>query len=66
MEVIKILLLNEVNELYKDIHKIYKHKYSYEYYIRMMLFLLKDGNNNEIPKYHYLTIKNKFNEWSKK
>ena len=24
------------------------------------------NNNNEIPKYHYVTIKNKFNEWSKK
>lgn len=80
MEEIKKLLLNEVNELYKDRHKKYKNKYSYEYYINMMLFLLKDvnnwsflknvngygNNNNEIPKYHYVTIKNKFNEWSKK
>ena len=45
-----------------------------------MLFLLKDinnwsfltnvigyGDNNiNIPKFHYVTIKNKFNEWSKK
>ena len=44
MEEIKKILLNkvnEVNELYKDRHKKYKNKYSYEYYINMMLFLLK-------------------------
>lgn len=80
MEEIKKLLLNEVNELYKNKHKKYKNKYSYEYYINMMLFLLKDinswsflknvigyGNYNiKTPKYHYVTIKNKFNEWTKK
>ena len=37
-------MLNEVNELYKNKHKKYKNKYSYEYYINMMLFLLKDIN----------------------
>lgn len=80
MEQIKEILLNEVNELYKNKHHKYKNKYSYEYYIDMMLFLLKDINswsflknvvgygncNNDIPKYHYVTIKNKFNEWTKK
>ena len=38
VEEIKKLILNEVNELYKN-------KYSYEYYINMMLFLLKDINS---------------------
>ena len=38
MEEIKKLILNEVNELYKN-------KYSYEYYIYMFLFLLKDINS---------------------
>ena len=79
-EEIKKLILNEVNELYKNKHKKYKNKYRYEYYINMMLFLLKDinswsflknvvgyGNYNiKTPKYHYVTIKNKFNEWTKK
>ena len=80
MEEIKKILLSEVNELYKNRHSKYKNKYSYEYYINMILLLLKDvnnwsflknisgyGNNNiNVPKYHYVTIKNKFNEWSKK
>ena len=63
MEEIKKILLNE---LYKNKHKKYKNKYRYEYYINMMLFLLKDINcwsflkniigygyyNIKTPKYH--------------
>ena len=80
MEVVKKLILNEVNELIKNRHVKYKNKYTNEYYINMMFCLLKDvnnwnflqnikgygENNKSIPKYHYVTIKNKFNEWSKK
>lgn len=80
MEEIQKLILNEVDELDKNRHHKYKSKYSNEYYIKMMLFLLKDvnswsfiqnvigyGNNKKnIPKYHYITVKNKFNLWTKK
>ena len=80
MDQIKKFILDEVNELNKYRHIKYKNKYSNQYYIDMMFHLLKDinnwhflkniigygDNNKSIPKYHYVTIKNKFNEWSKK
>lgn len=83
MELIKKLILNEIDKLNKNNNnkRVYKIKYSNEYYVNMMIYLLKDinnwsflqnikgygnGNNNDnIPKYHYVTIKNKFNLWSK-
>ncbi len=85
MEEIKKLILDEINklneikQLNKNNKRIYKIKYSDEYYVNMMMHLLKDinnwsflqnvkgyGNHNDnVPKYHYATIKNKFNLWSK-
>ena len=55
MEEIKKILLSEVNELYKNRHSKYKNKYSYEYYINMILLLLKDVNNwSFLKKYIWL------------
>ena len=80
MEEIQKLILNEANELDKNRHHKYKSKYSNEYYIKMMLFLLKDvnswsfiqnvigyGNNKKIyQSIIILLLKNKFNLWTKK
>ena len=80
MDEIKKIILNEVNELDKKRHNKYKNKYTNEYYINMMMYLLKDinswsflkningyGNNDKsVQKFHYGTIKNKFYNWTKK
>jgi hypothetical protein len=77
--IIKNLILNEVNKLDTKRHSKYKVKYTNEYYINMMMFLLKDinswsflkniscyGNNKQnIPNFHYVTIKNKFYLWTR-
>jgi hypothetical protein len=68
------LILDEVTKLDVKRHP----KYTNSYYVDMMMNLLKDANNwsflknikgygstqENIPKYHYETIKNKFNHWT--
>jgi len=82
MEEVKKYILEEIEILDKKRKVHYKIKYSNEYYLNMMMYLLNDVNNwtflkkvegygeninkNEIPKYHYKTIQNKFNYWTKK
>lgn len=82
MEKIKKLILEEIDILDKKRKKHYTVKYSNKYYLDMMLYLLNDINNwsflkniqgygenfkkEDIPKYHYKTIQNKFNYWTKK
>lgn len=75
----KLLLkccLNEINKISKPRHKKYdsKVKYSNEYYLTMIIFMLNDVNNwkflsklktyNSEAKYHYKTIYNKFRLWT--
>ncbi len=45
MDIVKKLILNEVNELNKNRHIKYKNKYTNEYYINIMFILLKDVNS---------------------
>lgn len=81
MEQIKKYILNEIDSLDKKRKPHYKVKYTNEYYLDMMMHLLNDINNwkflknvkgygenlkNNIPKYHYKTIENKFNYWTNK
>ena len=83
MDEIKKYILKEIEILDNSKTKKYKIKYSNEYYVNMMMFLLKDVNNwyflknikgygnvnlttDAVPKYHYKTIQNKFNYWTKK
>ena len=82
MEEIKKLILEEIDILDKKRKKHYKVKYSNKYYLDMMIYLLNDINNwsflkniqgygehlkkENVPKYHYKTIQNKFNYWTNK
>ena len=62
--------LNEINKISKPKHKKYKlmTKYSNEYYLKNIFFMLNDVNNwkflsnlkSHKSKYHYITIYNKF------
>lgn len=68
--------LDEINKKNKHIHPKYKSniKYSNEYYLTMIFFMLNDVNNwkflsnlksyNSKYKYHYKTIYNKFCLWT--
>lgn len=75
-ELIKLCLI-EINKLNKNINKNrYKVKYSDEYYLNFILYMLNDINRwsfisklkdyNSNFKFHYKTIYNKFVYWSKK
>ena len=65
--------LNEINKISKPKHKKYKlmTKYSNEYYLKNIFFMLNDVNNwkflsnlkSHKSKYHYKTIYNKFCLW---
>jgi hypothetical protein len=81
MDEIKKIILEEIKILDNKRKDYYKVTYSNEYYLNMMLHLLKDLNNwsflenikgygegkkENIPKYHYKTIQNKFYFWSSK
>jgi hypothetical protein len=68
--------LNEIDKISKPKHKKYnsKIKYSNEYYLKMIFFMLNDVNNWKFLKnlklckseykYHYKTIYNKFCLWT--
>ena len=71
------LCLIEINKLNKNIDRNrYKVKYSDEYYLNFIFYVLNDVNNwffisklkdyDSKYKYHYKTIYNKFLYWSKK
>lgn len=72
------LCLNEINKCCKPIHIKYqsKIKYSNEYYLNMIFYMLNDVNNwkflsnlkqyTSVNKYHYKTIYNKFRLWTDK
>jgi len=74
-KLIKLCLI-EINKLNKHINrKRYKVKYSDQYYLNFIFYVLKDVNNwffisklknyNSKYKYHYKTIYNKFLFWTK-
>lgn len=74
-EIFKLCLI-EINILNKNINrKRYKVKYSDEYYLNFIFFILNDVNRwsfiselkkcNSENKYHYKTIYNKFLYWTK-
>ncbi len=76
VELIKLCIV-EINKLNKDIDRNrYKVKYSDEYYLTLIFYMLNDVNNwnfisklkeyNSEYKYHYKTIYNKFVYWTKK
>ena len=70
------LCLNEINKISKPIHSKYnsKIKYTNEYYLTMILFMLNNVNQwsflvnlklyKSISPYHYKTIYNKFRLWT--
>jgi hypothetical protein len=75
IELIKLCLI-EINKLNKNIDiKRYKVKYSDEYYLNFIFYMLNDVNkwsfivklkdHNSTFKFHYKTVYNKFVYWSK-
>lgn len=66
--------IKEINNVTKQVHIKYKTKYTNEYYLNMIFYMLNDVNNwkflSELKmyksenKYHYKTIYNKFRLWT--